>query len=202
MTAILRAAGASKRWAPDTVVYVPELVVDAGVVCALSGPSGCGKSTVLGLFAGWIRPDTGIVEVDEMTPSIDGPWSSIAIVPQALGLLAELTVRENVTEFAPATPRHWIDEILDRTDVLELAERGVQEISAGQRQRVAIARALAASPRALLVDEPTSFQDDHHAASIVRCLTEVSWRGTAVLIASHDPAVINAAHIVHSMGSR
>jgi ABC-type lipoprotein export system ATPase subunit len=83
--------------------------------------------------------------------------------------------------------------LLTLLDLVEFADRAVTEISMGQQQRVAVARAMAVTPDLLMADEPTSFQDDDHAAIVVDALRQAADLGSGVLVATHDPAVTAAA---------
>lgn len=75
------------------------LTISRGQVVALIGPSGSGKSTLLNVLCGWERVESGELILDEAlgasTPE-DLPWGRVALVPQALGLLEELTILDNV----------------------------------------------------------------------------------------------------------
>ena len=181
--------------AAETVTAVDDvsLTLEPGTVTAIAGPSGSGKSTLLHLVLGWERPDAGHVEVDV---GAAGGWAGVAIVPQELGLLGELTVRQNVdlavrlsTPTASGEPLD-VTELLEALGLMELTDRLPGEISMGEQQRVAIARAIVAAPMLLVADEPTAHQDEHNADVVMTLLSEVARRGGAVLVASHDERVL------------
>jgi len=69
--------------------------LDQGTFYVLTGPSGSGKSTLLSVLAGWDTADTGALTWSAHIPH-PASWRSVAVVPQSLGLLAELTIGENV----------------------------------------------------------------------------------------------------------
>jgi putative ABC transport system ATP-binding protein len=150
---------------------------------------------LLAVLAGWSIPSGGSLARD---PAADPTrWSGTAVVPQVLGLSPELSVLENVV--APlrlgriAVDRDAVDRLLTELGVAATADRLPDELSLGQRQRVAIARAVVARPRLVLVDEPTSHQDEQHAAAILACLRSLAGDGSAIVVATHDPAVIAVA---------
>ena len=135
--------------------------LETGTVTALVGPSGAGKTTLLNLVLGGDRPDGGTIEGVPDQPR----WSELAIVPQALGLLPELTIAENVDlprrlrPHRPRQRRRWsnrstprgdgapaVAELLAALDIGELADRPPNETSLGQQQRAAVARALIVRP--------------------------------------------------------
>ncbi len=181
----------------DVVRALESVGFDArpGEVVGLVGRSGSGKTTLLNVIAGWERPTDGDVAwsdgVDPRSPS----WSAVAVVPQKLGLMEELTVEENVGY--PARLAGLLEERSDDLEELigvlglgELRSRYPREASVGEQQRTAIARALAVPTRVLLADEPTGHQDTASADRVFAALRRAADAGTAVVIATHNRDVI------------
>jgi putative ABC transport system ATP-binding protein len=172
-----------------------DLEARPGELVGLVGRSGSGKTTLLNVIAGWERPTEGQVRwrdgVDPQAP----PWSSVAAVPQKLGLMEELTVEENIAYPArlAGTLDDRADEIEDLIGVLgigELRSRYPREASVGEQQRTAIARALAVPTSVLLADEPTAHQDTASAERVFSALRKAADAGTAVIVATHNPEVV------------
>jgi ABC-type lipoprotein export system ATPase subunit len=157
------------------------------------GRSGSGKSTLLALVAGVCAPGTGRVIVLGQAPRLDMPWSELALVPQVLALSTELSIEENIADCGQRIGSEAVRRSMETLGVVELAGRTIGEVSMGQQQRVAVARAAVADPKVLLADEPTSFQDDAHTEVVVRALRAAADRGAAVLVATHDDWVADAA---------
>ncbi|MGB8649641.1 MAG: ATP-binding cassette domain-containing protein [Mycobacteriales bacterium] len=185
------------------VLDAVSLQVAAGELVVVRGPSGSGKSCLLAVLAGLQRPGAGQALLDGRPVVIgdDAQRRSVGLVLQGLGLLPLLTAAENVE-----VPLQVGDELLDPDEVVrtavraldrvQLADRAgrlVEELSGGQRQRVALARALVHRPLAVLADEPTSALDGHLRELVVQLLREEADRGAAVLVATHDPAVVACA---------
>jgi putative ABC transport system ATP-binding protein len=166
-----------------------------GEVVALVGPSGSGKTTLLNVLCGWEHPDGGAVRwahEDVATPSESRPWRDLSIVPQDLGLIEELSVRENV-ELPLRLAGRLDDAGADRVTLLLTAfgldgypNRQPNEISLGEQQRTALARALILRPRLLLADEPTGHQDAGWARGVFRALRLAAREGTCCLVATHS----------------
>jgi putative ABC transport system ATP-binding protein len=170
------------------------LALEPYELVALAGPSGSGKSLLLDVLGGWLAPDSGRVRWGdtEQPPS----WSALALVPQAFGLMTDLSVWHNLTlplRLSSTSSGPWPHEVLERLGLSHLRQRSPDELSLGEQQRVAVARAAVIRPRVLLADEPTAHQDDASAESVLDLLRELSEAGTAVLVASHDPAVLASA---------
>jgi putative ABC transport system ATP-binding protein len=180
------------RTRAETIMAVDaaSLEVWSGEVVGLAGPSGSGKTTLLHLVMGWEDPDTGSVDLH---PDLPAGWSGLAVVPQELGLLPELTARQNV-ELAgrlggPLT--RSASDLFDRLGLAQLADRLPSELSQGEQQRVAVARAVACGPGLLVADEPTAHQDELHADMVMAMLHQVADNGGSVIVATHDERLLD-----------
>jgi putative ABC transport system ATP-binding protein len=168
--------------------------VREGELVGLIGRSGSGKTTLLSLVAAWEHADGGAIERRDATDGDEPPtWRDVAVVPQTLGLMDELSVRENVAY--PARLAGTLDEhaervaaLLDALGLAALAERRPLETSVGEQQRAAVARALLLRPRLLVADEPTCHQDRGWTDRVVAAIREACDAGTGCLMATHDPA--------------
>lgn len=164
----------------------------SGVVTVVAGPSGSGKSTLLFVLAGWERVDSGTVELagSLSRDRLDAlPWRDLSLVPQALGLLEDLTIAENVAlpaRLAGVPHAERLERLLDRLDLGPLASRRPAETSLGEQQRAAVARALLLQPAVVLADEPSTHQDVRRARLVFEALREAADAGAAVVVATHD----------------
>ncbi|MEZ0240790.1 MAG: ABC transporter ATP-binding protein [Chloroflexota bacterium] len=188
-------------------------------VTAITGPSGSGKSTLVRLIAGLDRPDSGrVIVLEQDLAELDREAlavlrsTHIGIAEQARGLVPFLTVRENVELAiavraaagrargdASAVPgadsrdaATRVSAILERLGLAGLATRQPGELSAGERTRVAIARALVTEPALLMLDEPTATLDRVNAGRVADLLAALG-RELAVVVATHDPALVDIA---------
>ena len=184
-----------------------DLQVDAGEFVALVGPSGSGKSTLLALLCGWETADEGELSylgpLGDRRPDTFG-WRDLALVPQALGLVTDLSLADNVLLPArlrgvSATEEPRARELLADFGLDHLADRYPHQASLGEQQRVAVARALLLRPAVLLADEPTAHQDRGHADGLLDAVVEAARSGAAVLIATHDELAWARADRVLSM---
>lgn len=202
--ALLEARGLDKRYRRGAervhAVAGVDLALYPGELVALVGPSGSGKSSLLGLLAGWEPPDAGELTWAPAAAGRAPGWSELATVPQALGLLVDLTVRENVA--LPVRLRLGrrragegrTEELLGLFGLAELADRSPSETSLGQQQRAAVARALVLTPQLVLADEPSAHQDAAWVHDVFAALRQVVHdRGAACLVATHDPDALQFA---------
>jgi ABC-type lipoprotein export system ATPase subunit len=192
---------ASRLWDGEAGLHPIDLDVSNGELVVIRGRSGSGKSTLLALVAGVCTPGSGQVVVLGRTPALDMAWTDVALVPQVLALTTELSIEENISDCAPDPDRVAVSETMLRLGIAELAHRTTSEVSMGQQQRAAVARATFVDPKVLLADEPTSFQDDFHTGVVVDALRRAADRGSAVLVATHDDLVAEAADRVIDLAS-
>lgn len=175
------------------------LSVDAGEVLCVLGPNGAGKSTLLRLLAGLLVPRSGEVEVGSRSVRSLGPKHrarEIALVPQALTALPEITAREFVRQgryarlgrFGRSSPadQEAVERALREADLETMGERPLETLSGGQRQRALVARALAQEPRVVLVDEPTNSLDPRHQIQVFEVIAGLGCEGRAAVIVTHD----------------
>ena len=132
--------------------------------------------------------------------AFDGdPRHEVAFVLQVYGLVPILSARENVAialrarGVPPDESDERADEELTRFHIGDLGDRQVEELSGGQMQRVACARAFAVSPEILLADEQTSELDEGNREHVMDQLRAEAARGAVVVVATHDPAVVEAS---------
>ena len=182
----------------DEVVHALEDVdvkFAPGEVVGLIGRSGSGKTTLLSILAGWEQPDEGSVE---WVGDIGGPlprWGDIAVLPQKLGLIEELTVRENIEYPARLAGTleentEFVDDLLVDLGLDGLQSRLPRETSVGEQQRTGLARALVLSPRVLLADEPSGHQDRGWGEGVFKAIERAAARGTCCIVATHNEEVV------------
>jgi putative ABC transport system ATP-binding protein len=200
---VVQLVGIEKNFArgPEVVEVLRGLSLELarGEVVALVGPSGSGKTTLLNIMAGWEEPDAGEASfvADGTRLGFGGrSWSEVAVVPQSLGLLEELTIGENVAlplrlrRVSPGDVRPQVDALLAAFGLDAYYDRLPQEISIGEQQRTAMARALIAEPALILADEPTGHQDVGWAERVFTALREAAASGTACFVATHSDEML------------
>ncbi len=184
-----------------------DLSINRGQVVALIGPSGSGKSTLLNVLCGWEHVEAGELILDDALGASrpeDLPWGRVALVPQALGLLEELTILDNV--LMPARLSGGVQPLLGRAAELmtefgidHLSARYPDQVSLGEQQRTAVARALLLHPMVVLADEPSAHQDAGWSDVLFAAFSRLAAQGSACLIATHNPVVWERANTVLAM---
>lgn len=180
-----------------------------GVVTAVTGASGRGKSTLLYLIGLLLRPTKGEIWVDGVPVAGLPEHARAGIRARSLGFVFQdasldrsRTILDAVVEPALYAGRRRSDvepharELFDTFGVAHRHDHRPGEISGGQAQRVAVCRALINDPAAILADEPTGNLDRSNAEGVLTALETAAKAGRTVIIASHDPFVLDRVDAV------
>ena len=163
-----------------------DLALHGGTMTALTGPSGAGKTTLLQVVLGLKNPAAGQVALPER--------ERIASVPQnPEHSFVAPTVRQEVTASPWATDDALAEHLLEDAGLAHLAEANPYTLSGGEQRRLAIIAALAQQPDLLVLDEPTVGLDARRREAVLTLLDRARAEGRAVLVATHDPVLIERA---------
>jgi manganese transport system ATP-binding protein len=182
-----------------------DLDIPAGTITAVIGPNGSGKSTLLHAIGGLLEPVGGELGVLVSYPKHRGT----AYVLQSTKVHEEMpiTVREVVSMGRygrlgmfgrfQGQDRAVCKTAMERLDVLDLADRHLDELSGGQRQRVFVAQGLAQEADLLLLDEPVTGLDIVSRDRILEAVAVERARGVTVVLTTHDLSeAASADHVV------
>jgi len=200
---VLRFDNVSKRYdgGHDALSEV-SFEVAQGEMLFVTGHSGAGKSTLLKLIHLSERPSRGAVLFSDRNllkvrgRRIAMHRREVGVVFQDHRLLADRSVADNVA--LPLILRGMrrgdigkrVRNVLDKVGLGARANALPTQLSAGEQQRVGIARAIVGEPRLLVADEPTGNLDPTLSAEIMALFESLPERGTSVLVASHDLALV------------
>ncbi|KOU52975.1 ABC transporter [Streptomyces sp. WM4235] len=172
-----------------------DLAVPEGTICGLLGPNGAGKTTAVRILTTLTAPTAGraLVAGHDVTRAPGAVRRSIGVTGQYASVDGDLTGRENLRLFARlaglrgAAGRARADELLERFELTEAADRTASTWSGGMRRRLDLAAGLLARPRVLFLDEPTTGLDPAARDRIWTAVQELAGRsggggGTTVLL--------------------
>lgn len=181
-----------------------DCAIDKGEFVFLIGPTGTGKSTLLKLIYRELLPTEGtvIVQGEDITslPKRRVPYlrRQIGVVFQDFRLLPQKTVYENIAYalHVTGTPyreiRRRVCAAVDMVGLGRKVDSYPAQLSGGEQQRASIARAIVNNPPILVADELTGNLDPEMSQGIAQLLCDINVRGTTVVVASHDMAIVNA----------
>ncbi len=207
---VLKVTHLTKSYGDNTIVDNFNLVVHEGEAIALTGRNGAGKSTVLRCIIGADRPTEGSVEVCGVRMSETNPdiRRNVATVIDDLDFFPDLSVVEHLDLLARAhglpDPDATVDEVLKEVQLVPQAGQLPGTLSSGQRRRLALATAFVRPRKLLVLDEPEQRLDVEGIAWLGRRLRKDLDEGLAVVMASHEPSLVEAldARIVELGGPR
>jgi ATP-binding cassette subfamily C protein LapB len=183
---------------------VPQLQISPGDRIAILGAVGSGKSTLIKLLSGLFKPTSGQVYLDAVDMVHLAPEfvrEHVGYLPQDVRLFNG-TLRHNLTLGLPlpsdsqilkAAAMTGLDQVIQNHPLgleLNIAEGG-RGLSGGQRQLVGLTRMLLASPKVLLLDEPTASMDAKLENRVMQHLFEQMPADSAIVVVTHKPSVLN-----------
>ncbi len=177
----IEVAGVTRRFGDFTAVSGVSFYVTAGEVVGLVGANGAGKTTVMRMILGLLAPDEGKISLLGRDPQ-EVDRSRMGYVPQGLGLYRDLTVAENLAFTAGA---FRVDPPDLESDLADVIDRPVGQISLGLRRRLAFATVLSHRPEVLFLDEPTSGVGPLGRINLWDQIRAQSDDGAAVLVSTH-----------------
>jgi zinc transport system ATP-binding protein len=197
---IIHIADLDFAYGQTPVLQGVNLDVEPGTTLGLIGPNGGGKTTLIRLLLGQLTATSGRVSVAGLAPRqamLRGDVMGYLPQNPSLGSPMPLSVGQAVrlglagkTGMLRGYRRNdlrFVDELMERIGIRELAEQPLSKLSGGQLQRVLIARALAPQPRVLLLDEPTTGIDRAGQQRFIESILELkSQLGLTVILVSHD----------------
>lgn len=169
--------------------------IEAGEFVGIIGPNGGGKTTLLKLMMGFLRPDSGTIEIFGESPQYS--IKKLAYVPQTIRFdrqfpisVLELVLSGKLSNlpwygiFSRADKKAAF-HALEKVGLSDYYNRSFGTLSGGQAQRALIARALVSEPKLLLLDEPTASVDSQAEADIYKILNELH-KDITIIMVTHD----------------
>lgn len=175
------------------------LQINKGEFVVIMGKSGSGKSTLLYTLSGMDEITGGEVYID--TKKINNlkekeitslRRNSIGFIFQGINLVSNLTLKENIIApgFLSASSKNVIidraNNLLDRIDISDQADKLPSQVSGGQKQRAAIARAMINEPDILFADEPTGALNSSSSKAVLELIRSFNDDGQTIVMVTHD----------------
>jgi branched-chain amino acid transport system ATP-binding protein len=193
---ILAAEGIRKRFGALVVLDGVDIALGGDEALGIVGPNGAGKTTLLDVLAGAQRPDEGRVRFDGADVTTAGAAARCRVgigrshqVPRPFG---DMTVFENVLVGAMtggnlrgSQAQDRSIEVLDRCDLIEVANRRAEALGLLSRKRLEMARALATNPTVLLLDEIAGGLTEQETHELVATIQELRRGGLSVIWIEH-----------------
>lgn len=190
MTAAVEVEGLVKEFGDRRVVDGVDLTIPEGTVLGLLGPNGAGKTTTVRMLSTLIRPDGGRVRIGgyDLVKQANQVRRLIGLTGQYASVDEGISGRENLymiarlLDFPRRRARERVDELLERFDLVEAAERPAGKYSGGMRRRLDLAASMVGDPALLYLDEPTTGLDPRSRNNLWDAVRDLVQTGTTVLL--------------------
>lgn len=181
-----------------TAIHDVSFQLHGGTICALVGVNGSGKSTLFKSIMGLVKPNKGIIALNNLPVSQALKQNLIAYVPQTEEvdwdfpvLVSDVVMmgrygKMSFLRIPSKEDKKQVDIALERVNMSALKDRQIGELSGGQKKRVFLARALAQQGKILLLDEPFTGVDVKTENAIIELLKSLRQEGHLVFVSTHN----------------
>lgn len=182
----------TKKYGNFTAVENMNFNIKEGEIVGLLGPNGAGKSTTMNMLTGFIEPTEGEIIIDgyEMSKKSKKAKKQIGYMPEGVPLYNDLTVKEFISYMADLKivakkdKKQNIQRVIEQTNLTDVQNKLIKNLSRGYKQRVSMAGALVGEPKILILDEPTVGLDPKQITEI-RALIKSLGDTHTIILSSH-----------------
>ena len=185
-----------KSYRGKNVVKGISLKVNQGQIIGLLGPNGAGKTTSFYMIVGLIKPNSGIINLDNKNitsyPMYRRAQNGIGYLAQEASVFRKLSVEDNIlsvlqlTKLSKSKQIKRMEELLEEFGLTHIRKNRGDLLSGGERRRTEIARSLATSPKFLLLDEPFAGVDPVAVEDIQKIISLLKNKNIGILITDHN----------------
>lgn len=191
MSALIRCTNLSKKFGRHTVLQQLNFELQHGDIAALIGPNGAGKTTLFSILCGYLRANSGQVELLGQPAGSRALFGLVSALPQdaqfdpGFSIGNQLQFYARLQGFSAKAAVAESNRVLALVDLADVAKYKAAALSHGMRKRAAIAQAFIGAPKLLLLDEPTAGLDPANALAIRNLISKMSGE-ISFLISSHN----------------
>ena len=163
--------------------------INKGEVLGLLGHNGAGKTTIMKMLTGFLSPDTGTINISNMSVSTNtlDIQKIIGYLPENCPVWSEMSIIEyldfqlSLKNIYGENKKKLINDAIDRTNIRDRVFDSISSLSRGYRQRVGVAQAIMHNPEVIILDEPTNGLDPTQILSMRNLIKELSTSSTVIL---------------------
>lgn len=196
---MIEVKGLTKQYGSHTAVSDLTFTVDNGQIYGLLGPNGAGKTTTMNIITGCLAASSGQVRIDghDIFEEPDAAKRLIGYLPEMPPLYQDMTPKEYLEFVARAKGvkkadlQEQLQQVIQVTQIIDVQNRLIKNLSKGYKQRVGIAQALLGDPEIIILDEPTIGLDPKQIIEI-RALIKTLGKTHTVILSSHILSEVRA----------
>ena len=189
----------TKKYGDHIAVDHLSFRVEKGQIYGFLGPNGAGKSTTMNIITGYLAATEGTVTIDgkDIQKDPEEAKRSIGYLPELPPLYVDMTVRDYLEFVAELKKvpnkerKQQIDEVMEMTQITDMQQRLIRNLSKGYRQRVGLAQAILGYPEVIILDEPTVGLDPKQIIEIRDLIRKLGENHT-VILSSHILSEVSA----------
>lgn len=193
---VLKAENLIKRYKKRVVVRGVSVEVKQGEIVGLLGPNGAGKTTTFYMIVGMIKPNSGLVKINDMDITDHAMYErarkGISYLPQEASVFRKLSVENNIKAILQLQKKtrkeqkERLEQLLEDFNITHIRKSKGYMLSGGERRRCEIARTLASDPKFILLDEPFAGIDPIAVEDIMKMIHTLKNQGIGILITDHN----------------
>ena len=189
----------TKKYGDHIAVDHLSFRVEKGQIYGFLGPNGAGKSTTMNIITGYLAATEGTVTIDgkDIQKDPEEAKRAIGYLPELPPLYVHMTVREyldfvaELKKVPKKEQKQQIDEVMEMTQITDMQQRLIRNLSKGYRQRVGLAQAILGYPEVIILDEPTVGLDPKQIIEIRDLIRKLGENHT-VILSSHILSEVSA----------
>lgn len=196
---MIEVSNLTKRYGDHIAVNQLNFRVEKGQIYGFLGPNGAGKSTTMNMITGYLAPTEGTITIDgiDIMKDPEQAKKKIGYLPEIPPLYMDMTVGEYLIFVAdmkkvPHSKRaEKVVDVMEKTQIKDMENRLIKNLSKGYRQRVGLAQAMLGDPEVLILDEPSVGLDPKQIIEIRELIKELG-KSHTIILSSHILSEVSA----------
>lgn len=191
---MIKVINASKNIAGKQVLDNISLDLEDGKTYAFEGENGSGKTMLFRAICGFIRLDSGSIQIDEVMVDGNHIYNDIGLLLENPSFIEDLSGFDNLAMIASIRKivgRDRINEVLKKVGLYEAKDKAYKAYSLGMKQRLGLANVILEDPNILIFDEPTIALDKKGVEALVEIIKEEKAKGKTILLSSHESQILD-----------
>lgn len=189
----------TKKYGNHVAVDNLSFRVERGMIYGFLGPNGAGKSTTMNMMTGYIAATSGTVKINgyDILKNPEQAKKSIGYLPELPPVYQDMTVYEylkfvaELKKVKKSERKAQIEDVMQQTQIADVKDRLIKNLSKGYKQRVGLAQAIIGSPEVIILDEPTVGLDPKQIIEIRELIKELAKTHT-IILSSHILSEVSA----------
>lgn len=203
MDTVIRLEQITKSFKKEEVLKGIDMEFEAGKIYGIVGKNGSGKTVLFKIIAGYVKPSSGRVFVEDKEIGVDTDFAeNMGLIIETPGFLTQYNAYKNLAYLAAIRKRIGKEEIRQAIELVGLdpdSRKKVGKFSLGMRQRLGIAQAIMENPDLIILDEPMNGLDKHGIRLVKELLYQLKEQGKTILLSSHYAEDMEVCDEVYEM---